>query len=398
MNQTKLLQPRYSLITFLLSISGLFILMSMYMTIPLTETFMTYFHISEMQAIWIGSAFSLCYGICCLIYGPLSDYYGRNIFLTAGISFLCIVTLIGAIVNHYPTLLVLRILQAVGAAAFVPISLVYVAELYPPEKRLTAIGFITSGFLVASVLSQIFATMIETFLGWQAIFFILGIVYFILTITSITYLPKIKNLKHKKSLFSQFSNIKSLFSSKELNLSFTITFLLLFSLIGMYTILGDFLTSPPFYYSEQSVLLIRATGLIGIMMTFFPSPLTKKFGVYQTFRISLLVSSLALLLMGLSQQPAVIIIFSILFVAGIALLVPINIMLINNNAGEERGTAVLFNAFILFIGASIGPLLASYLMNFGNSFIALTVFSFLLFLGFLLSIFVIKKEQPKMKS
>src|SRR5690606_12740297 len=137
MTQSKVRQPRFHLITCLLSISGLFILMSMYIPIPLTKSFMTHFTVAETEAIWIGSSFSLCYGICCLIYGPLSDHYGRNVFLVFGIAFLSIVTLLCGFVDHYPTFLILRILQAIGAAAFVPISLVYVAELYPPEKRLT---------------------------------------------------------------------------------------------------------------------------------------------------------------------------------------------------------------------------------------------------------------------
>lgn len=392
MKQSKILQPRYSLITSLLSISGLFILMSMYIPIPLISAFMISFSITETEAIWIGSSFSLCYGICCLIYGPLSDHYSKNVFLIFGITFITIITLLCGSVDHYPTFLFLRILQAIGAAAFVPISLVYVAELFPSEKRLTAIGVITSGFLVASVISQIFATIIHLYFGWKSIFFILGIIYFFLTIASITYLPTLKNNKHEKNIFSKFSKIKLLFQKKELLFSFSITFLLLFSLIGMYTILGAFLSSSPFNFSEQQILFVRAAGLIGIVITFFASPITKLYSVDLTFRYSLLISSLSLVLMGLIVHPILIIIFSIFFVAGIALLVPINIMLINLYAGEQKGTAVLFNAFILFIGASVGPLLATYLMRIGNSLIAFTTFGFFLFLGLLLSLFMKSRD------
>lgn len=392
MTQSKVRQPRFHLITCLLSISGLFILMSMYIPIPLTKSFMTHFTVAETEAIWIGSSFSLCYGICCLIYGPLSDHYGRNVFLVFGIAFLSIVTLLCGFVDHYPTFLILRILQAIGAAAFVPISLVYVAELYPPEKRLTAIGFITSGFLVASILSQIFAIIIHFYLGWKSIFFILGIIYFLLTIASITYLPTLKNIKHEKSIFSQFSKIKLLFQKKELLFSFSITFLLLFSLIGMYTLLGEFLSRSPFHFSEQLILFVRATGLIGIVITFFASPITKRFGVNRTFRFSLIISSLSIFFMGISSHLVFVIVFSVFFVGGIALLVPINIMLINTFAVDQKGTAVLFNAFILFIGASVGPILATFLMQKGNFLIAFTVFSVFLFLGFILSTLMNKRD------
>ncbi|MFY3793253.1 MFS transporter [Ureibacillus sp. MALMAid1270] len=160
----------------------------------------------------------------------------------------------------------------------------------------------------------------------------------------------------------------------------------------MYTILGELLSIAPFYFPDQLILIVRATGLIGISLTFFASPITKKYGVYRTFRTSLIISSVALLLMGISSNPIPLTVFSILFVAGIALLVPINIMLINQHAGDQKGTAVLFNAFILFIGASVGPLLASYLMKIGNAQFALTIFSILVFFGYLLSLLVKNKK------
>lgn len=37
------------------------------------------------------------------------------------------------------------------AAAFAPIALVYAGEMFPPHKRLTAVGFISSGLLMAGI-------------------------------------------------------------------------------------------------------------------------------------------------------------------------------------------------------------------------------------------------------
>ena len=51
MTQSKVRQPRFHLITCLLSISGLFVLMSMYIPIPLTKSFMTHFIVAETEAI-----------------------------------------------------------------------------------------------------------------------------------------------------------------------------------------------------------------------------------------------------------------------------------------------------------------------------------------------------------
>lgn len=135
---------QFTIMTIILSWAGLIILMSMYFTIPLTDILMNTFHVNETMAIWIGSIFSLTYALCCLIYGPLSDRYGRKIFLIFGISILTIATFICAFINNYTLLLIFRILQGIGAAAFVPISLAYIGDVYPLEKRKSAFGFMTS--------------------------------------------------------------------------------------------------------------------------------------------------------------------------------------------------------------------------------------------------------------
>ena len=52
-------------------------------------------------------------------------------------------------------------------------------------------------------------------------------------------------------------------------LTFFITFMLLFSLVGMYTILGSYLASEKFEFTEQQIFYVRALGLIGMLTTVF---------------------------------------------------------------------------------------------------------------------------------
>ncbi|MCQ6266766.1 MFS transporter [Fictibacillus sp. WQ 8-8] len=136
------MEKKYSIMTLILLWSGLVIVSSMYVTIPLTTVFTGTFHKTANQAAWIGSAFSLCYAIGCLLYGPFSDMYGRKIFLASSISALAIVSFIIGFIDHFSGLVMLRALEGLIAAAFAPISFVYAAEMFPPEKRLTAVGFI----------------------------------------------------------------------------------------------------------------------------------------------------------------------------------------------------------------------------------------------------------------
>ncbi|RHW34068.1 MFS transporter [Lysinibacillus yapensis] len=383
-------QLNYNFMTFILAWSGFVILMSMYITIPLTSVFVTALNISTTEAVWIGSAFSLCYAICCLFYGPLSDKWGRKIFMVYGIGLLTIITFAIGFAENYHILLALRALQGIAAAAFIPISLVYTAELFPPQKRLTAIGFITSGFLIASVVSQVFGLIINASLGWQAIFISLGIIYLATAILVIFFLPKDQVQYPDESILRKYIQMKDLFKNPKLCIAFVITFMLLFSLVGMYTILGDYLASEKFGFTEQEILTVRALGIISMLMSMFAGKISGKYGVILSLRIALLVAALALFLMGVSSSAIILILCSLLFVGGIAFVVPVNISLVNIFAGAQRGSAVLFNAFILFLGASVGPMLAIKLMESGNYLLSFSIFSIVLFIGFLLSLFIKK--------
>lgn len=375
----------YSFLALLLTWSGLIILISMYFPIPLTSTFMATFSISETQAVWIGSIFSLCYAICCFIYGPLSAYFGLKNFLLFGITFLTITTFIGGFVDSYYLLLVIRVLQAIAAAAFVPLSLVYTAVVFPPERHLKTIGLISFGFLIASVAAQVFAELVQKFLGFQWIFIILASFYLI-TMIFIFYLPKDPTFAQQEPLIQKYIKMKDFFFNTQLCICFTITFFLLFSLIGMYTLLGNYLASAPYHFSDAQILAVRALGLIGVSLSIFANRISNKFGILTTLQNSLLIGATSLLIMAISASSFFTIIFSLLFVASIALIVPINIIFINHYAGEQKGSAVLLNAFILFVGASAGPLLATKLIQWQSFFFAFTIFSLILYGTYRLSL------------
>lgn len=343
------------------------------------------FSVSETQAVWIGSIFSLCYAICCFVYGPLSFYFGLKNFLLFGITFLTITTFIGGFTDSYYFLLIIRILQAIAAAAFVPLSLVYAAVVFPIEKQLKAIGLISFGFLIASVVAQVFAEIVQTFLGWQWIFIILSALYF-LTMIFIFYLPKDPPFAQQEPLMQKYIKIKDFFFNKPLCICFTITFVLLFTLIGMYMLLGNYLASYPYHFTETQILAVRALGIVGISLSIFANRIANRFGILATLQNALLVAAISLLIMAISASSFFTITFSLLFVASIALIVPINIIFINHYAGEQKGNALLLNAFILFLGASAGPLLATKLMQWQSFFLAFTVFSIILFIAYRFSL------------
>lgn len=388
----------YSFITLILFWCGLVILSSMYVTIPLLTTFKIEFNVDSTQATWISSAFSFCYALGCLIYGPISDKYGRKIFLVTSLISLTIVTMLISFSTNFSILIVLRALQGFIAAAFAPISFVYAAEMFPPHKRLTAVGFISSGLLMASVIGQVFTGIINPLLGWRAIFGFLGFIYFISSLMVFYFVPKDPVSRTEQSVLVKFKQMNLLFKHKELFLIFTITFMLLLSLVGMYTILGSYLTSPKWGLSSQQVLLIRSIGIIGMIVSPYAGHFSKKLGSQFVLRGGLALAVAGLAGLGVSQTIPILVMTSVLFVAGIALVTPITISLINQLAGEARGSAISFNAFILFLGASTGPILALKLIEVGHFRLSFVWLGAILAIGFIVSFFITSKSSSNSRN
>lgn len=377
---------RYKLMSFVLAWSALVVLMSMFVTVPLAPVFVQSLHISTANAAWLSSIFSLFFALGCLIYGPLSDKFGRKVFLAGSLATLTIVSFISGFVHYFELLLGLRAIQGMAAAAFGPLSLVYASEMFPPDKRITVTGYITSGFLFAGIFGQILGLIVNSALGWSALFIILGIIYLMTTLLVVFCLPKDHTPGEEVMILSRYIQMKDLFKNIKLCMSFYIMFTLYLSLIGMYTILGEYL--QPFGYTENSILFIRTLGIISMLTCVFAGKIANKFGVLTSLRGALALAAVSLLFMGISSSANLIILGSLLFVAGIACVVPVNVSLVVKNAGLNRGSAVLFNAFVLFLGASIGPLLGTQLIQGNNGLLAFAVLSSFLFVSLFISAFL----------
>jgi YNFM family putative membrane transporter len=76
----------------------------------------------------LGTTNALAYGLGFLIFGPLSDRYGRKPILVPGMAALAIVTAGLAAAPSLPVLALLRTVQGLVAASFSAAALAYIGE------------------------------------------------------------------------------------------------------------------------------------------------------------------------------------------------------------------------------------------------------------------------------
>ncbi|ASJ52474.1 MFS transporter [Brevibacillus formosus] len=376
-------QRNYSLMTAILCWSGIVVMSSLYVTIPLMTIFADLFSITLTQAAAVGSAFSVGFAIGCLIYGPLSERYGRKNVIVIGMIALTLFSLLLGIANDFAWIIVLRSLQGAAAATFSPVALAYAVEMFPAAKRVTAIGFISTGFLAAGIIGQVISTVMSQQYSWHAVFYMLAAIYSVTLLVVMRWLPKEESPLATVNIWEPIKRIPSMFKQKNIALSYIIALVLLMSFVNMYTVLGGYLAGSNFGLSNNDILLIRTIGVVGMLISPMAGRLAKRFGLRNVLRCGLGLAVVSMASLGMISNLSLLIGTSVLFVAGIALSVPSLITLIGQLGGKSRGIAVSVYTFILFSGTSLGPILSIRFMNFGSYGLTFVLLAIVLGIGLL---------------
>lgn len=129
-------ERNYAVMTAVLCWAGMVVMSSLYVTIPLIALFSDLFKVSLAQSAATGSIFSVGFAIGCLLFGAISDKYGRKKVIFIGLLALSIVSFLLGFVDSLFWFVILRGLQGIAAATFSPVALAYVVEMFPVEKRL----------------------------------------------------------------------------------------------------------------------------------------------------------------------------------------------------------------------------------------------------------------------
>ncbi|WP_375106015.1 MFS transporter [Lysinibacillus fusiformis] len=385
-------RENYALMTTILSWTGMVVMSSLYLTIPLISLFSDYFNISLVQAGFTSSVFSLGFALGCFFYGAISEKYGRKNVIVFGLFSLSMITLLLGLVNDFSIILLLRGIQGLAAATFSPVALAYTLEVFPNDRKVGAIGFISTGFLVAGIVGQVFSGYVSELSHWHVIFYVLAAVYLITALLVVWILPKGVLQNESKNIWAPLKRIGIIFTNRNLIFSYIISFVLLMSFVSMYIILGAYLTSDSFGMNSQNLIYIRAFGIVGMVMSPFAGKLAKRFNVLFVLKMALCLSIISLTVMSLISTIAGLTIISILFVGGIALAVPSLVTLVSQLGWNMGGIAVSMYTVILFAGTSVAPFISVYLIQTGSFTVAFLLLATTLSIG-LVSALLIKSGK-----
>ena len=116
------------------------------------------------------TAYTVPYGVCQLFYGPVADRAGKIAVVRWAVVVFALSTGVCALAPSLPVLQLLRVLAGGAAAAVIPLSLAYIGDAVPYERRQQTIATLMGFTSLGAALSSAVGGLVGNFLSWRALF------------------------------------------------------------------------------------------------------------------------------------------------------------------------------------------------------------------------------------
>jgi len=150
------------------------------MGLPAIPALESAFHIGIGQATRTLTVFLLGFSVGPILFGPLSDRYGRKPVLLLGLGLFSLASLACACAGQIASLLLLRLLQGVAAGAAATLPAAIVRDVYTGHAALSRQSYVALVNAVAPLVAPLLGASLLAFGSWRLIYGCLGVIGLVL--------------------------------------------------------------------------------------------------------------------------------------------------------------------------------------------------------------------------
>ena len=140
------------------------------------------FHVGVSQVAIILAAFTLPYGLCQLVVGPLADRFGKPRVLVGALLGYSIATAGCAMASGLLPLTLLRMLAGASSAGLVPVCLAYIGDATDYADRQIVLSRFLLGVVFAQIVAGPVGGLFGQFVSWRGVFVLLSVAALVLAI------------------------------------------------------------------------------------------------------------------------------------------------------------------------------------------------------------------------
>ena len=124
------------------------------------------------QAAWIVNAYLIGYVVVMPFIGRLSDIIGRRTVYMAAMGLFLLGSIWVPFATNLTSFIAGRVLTALGGGAMVPVAMAVIGDVYPAQKRATALGTLGAIDTAGWVWGPLYGALLVRFLSWRWQFYL----------------------------------------------------------------------------------------------------------------------------------------------------------------------------------------------------------------------------------
>jgi MFS transporter, DHA1 family, multidrug resistance protein len=144
--------------------------LAVHLFLPVIPAVKAAFAISDALAQLTFSIALFGMAIATLFYGSLSDRYGRRPVLLSGLCLFLIGSVMSALATGVVTLVLGRLVQAIGAGCSVTLVRAIARDAYGQERLVKAIAYLTMFYTLGPMASPVIGGLLIDTFGWRSVF------------------------------------------------------------------------------------------------------------------------------------------------------------------------------------------------------------------------------------
>ena len=314
------------------------------------------------------SVYFLVFALCTLVAGPLSDTLGRKAVLQSGMLFFILGAILCALARNYETLLLGRVIQALGASMIPGTLMAMIRDASSDARVVSLTGWLAvlGGLLLVG--APLLGGILTHFFGWGSNFWFLALFSSLAWMASLFWMEE----THPREARLSFS-IRAIFSRLG-HMTISAEFILvMLPIIAFFAVQGAFLAAAPYVmmkrygFTPAQFGLSNAVIVLGIFSgRFIAVRLLKHRSAPSVYRLGGILSFFAVLLfcvmaLGWFDNAAVFLIITGFYAALYGMLSPIGLKSALTAFRTSAGTAASLQGALLLGASAMGSALTGLL-------------------------------------
>jgi MFS family permease len=142
---------------------------------PLVPLIREEFALTSTQISYLQVSLQAVLALASIPFGFFADRFHRSRIIAGGVIFWSFATIFTSHVHTFAMLLLARAFVGIGEAAYAPAAQSMISGGYPQQDRARAQSIFAAGMLVGGTAGQAIGGLIGQWLGWRAVFYVIGI-------------------------------------------------------------------------------------------------------------------------------------------------------------------------------------------------------------------------------